>query len=201
MSTRQIPLILASRSPRRAELLKKMGFSFQVIPGEVNEGLNEAMTPREQVIHLATLKAEAVLPKIHQGIVIGADTIVVLEDRILGKPGSHQEAQQMLRALSGKIHTVYTGFTLIKAGGGRLSDVEETDVRFRKLKQQEIDAYVETGGPLDKAGGYGIQEQGGLFIDRIEGCFYNVVGFPLAKFYQALISLLDEKTVHEMMFQ
>jgi septum formation protein len=200
MSKHTVPLILASRSPRRADLLKRMGFSFQVIPGEVVEGLDETLRPEEQVIRLSSRKAEAVLSRFKQGIVIGADTIVVLEDQVIGKPLNNLDARRMLLALSGKTHKVYTGFTLIQIGGRRFSDVEETSVQFRDLKQWEIDAYIETGGPLDKAGGYGIQDQSGLFVERIEGCFYNVVGFPLTKFYQGLKSLLDSETIRRMMF-
>ena len=195
-----IPLILASRSPRRAELLKRMGFSFEVMTGKVTEDLDERLDPVEHVLRLSSLKAEAVLHYVHRGIIIGADTIVSLEGRILGKPKDSQEARRMLDTLSGKTHQVFTGFTLIQVGGERLSDVEETLVEFRDITQWEIDAYVETGGPLDKAGGYGIQDQSGLFVRRIEGCFYNVVGFPLTKFYQDLTTLLDFKTVHRMMF-
>ena len=195
-----VPLILASRSPRRAELLKQMGFSFEVITGKVTEDLNEILNPVEHVLHLSRLKAEAVIPFVHRGIIIGADTIVSLEGRILGKPKDRVEARRMLDTLSGKIHQVFTGFTLIQVGGERLSDVEETLVEFRELSQWEIAAYTDTGGTLDKAGGYGIQDQGGLFVERIEGCFYNVVGFPLTKFYQGLTALLDPETVCRMIF-
>jgi len=196
-----VPLILASRSPRRAELLEKMGFSFDVRVGNVSEKLDHSLDPEEQVMELSVQKAEAVLDKVNDGLIIGADTIVYLDGHILGKPGDKKEAVSMLERLSGKAHQVFTGFTLIQVGGKRYSDVEKTTVFFRELENWEIEAYAETGGPLDKAGGYGIQDQSGLFVERIEGCFYNVVGFPLTKFYHGLKLLYDTDTVRYMMFR
>lgn len=193
-----IQLILASQSPRRAALLKQMGFSFQVLVKPITESVSEGIGPEEHVIQLSRQKAESVLDAVEEGIIIGADTIVFLEGQILGKPKDSQEAQSMLQALSGKTHTVYTGFTLIQIGGDIYSDVEETLVTFRNLESWEIDAYVKTGGSMDKAGGYGIQDRSGLFVDRIDGCFYNVVGFPLTKFYLGLRHLLGIKVFQKL---
>jgi septum formation protein len=196
-----IPMILASRSPRRAELLQRMGFSFEVMVGEVSENLDHSLGPEQQVLRLSVQKAESILHRVHEGLIIGADTIVYLEGEILGKPKDPQEASIMLNKLSGKIHQVFTGFTLIQIGGKRYSDLETTSVFFRNLEEWEIQAYVETGNPMDKAGGYGIQDQSGLFVEKIEGCFYNVVGFPITKFYNGLKVLYDTKTVFQMMFK
>ena len=167
----------------------------------MSEKLDHSLSPEEQVRELSVQKAEAVLDKVNDGLIIGADTIVYLDGHILGKPGDKKEAVSMLERLSGKAHQVFTGFTLIQVGGKRYSDVEKTTVFFRELENWEIEAYAETGGPLDKAGGYGIQDQSGLFVERIEGCFYNVVGFPLTKFYHGLKLLYDTDTVRHMMFR
>ncbi|MCJ7811802.1 Maf family protein [bacterium] len=199
MMNRIPKLILASRSPRRASLLKQMGFSFDVISVPVPEESVTILDPEERTIALSHKKASAVLDRVYEGIVIGADTIVCLEGEILGKPKSKEEAKAMLLKLSGKTHEVYTGFTLIHIGGRLYSDVERTSVTFRVLEEWEINDYVKTGGPLDKAGGYGIQDRSGLFVDRIDGCFYNVVGFPLMKFWEGLKELLHVKTLRHLL--
>jgi len=188
-----IPLILASQSPRRAALLKQMGFSFQIIVKPIDELVEENISPEAHVIQLSRLKAEAVLDSVTEGIIIGADTIVCLDGQILGKPQNSKEAYTMLQLLSGKTHMVYTGFTLLQIGGETYSDVEETAVTFRNLDSWEIKCYIKTGGPMDKAGGYGIQDRSGFFVDHIDGCFYNVVGFPLTKFYLGLRHLLGDE--------
>ncbi len=197
--TDRIPkLILASQSPRRASLLKQMGFAFEVVAVPIPEATVDIPDPEKRTIALSRQKASAVLDRIHEGIVIGADTVVYLNGEILGKPKDRAEAKTMLMKLSGQTHEVYTGFTLIQIGGDRWSDVERTSVTFRKLEEWEVDDYVQTGGPLDKAGGYGIQDRSGLFVDRIEGCFYNVVGFPLTQFWEGLKQLLSAETVRYM---
>ena len=191
-------LILASKSPRRATLLRQMGFHFKVRAKDVSE--NDVITDNviTHVLELSRRKAEAVLDDVNKGIVVGADTVVYLNDQILGKPRDKTEAMCMLRKLSGNTHEVFTGFTLVQVGGGQVSDVEKTAVTFRPLTSWEIEDYVNTGGALDKAGAYGIQDRSGLFVDRIEGCFYNVVGFPLTKFYEGLKKLLDTETLRSM---
>ncbi|MBN2201704.1 septum formation protein Maf [bacterium] len=180
-------LILASRSPRRAELLRRMGFIFDVMEPDIEENVPERGDPRTLVSALSAGKAEAVLNAVRDGWIVGADTVVVLDGAILEKPASPGHAAEMLSRLSGRTHEVFTGFTLIQAlSGRRCSDTERTAVTFRSLDKWEIDDYVSSGAPMDKAGAYGIQDRSGLFVDRIEGCFYNVVGFPLTRFYEAL---------------
>ena len=153
----------------------------------------------QRVVALSKLKAEAVVHDIEEGLIIAADTIVYVNSEILGKPKDSYEAREMLQKLSGKTHEVFTGFSLLQVRGKQLSDVERTTVTFRTLESWEIDDYVDSGGPLDKAGGYGIQDRSGLFVDRIEGCFYNVVGFPLTKFYEGLKQLWAVDKIRNMM--
>ncbi len=180
-------LILASQSPRRAQLLKLVGFEFDTIPSHFDEDSVDVSEPETHVLELSRAKARHVAESVPQGIVIGADTIVVLENRIIGKPHNHQQARDMLKRLSGRVHRVFTGFTLIEKPGNRaFSDFDVTNVHFRQLEDWEIERYVQTNSPMDKAGAYGIQDQSAVFADRIEGCFYNVVGFPLSKFYTAM---------------
>jgi septum formation protein len=143
--------------------------------------------PTEHVLNLSRRKAEDVARRLNRGIVLGADTIVVVDGEILGKPRNPQEARRMLRLLAGRTHMVLTGLTLIDLSRQRsLSDSVVTVVRMRPLSRREIDWYVSTGEPMDKAGSYGIQGKGSILIERIEGCFYNVVGLPLAKLAQML---------------
>lgn len=191
-------IILASKSPRRAALLHQIGFMFQVLTEEVSEDGITTSDPVKHVLELSKRKAEAVLNRIAEGLIIGADTIVFIEGEILGKPKNEKEAKFMLMRLSGKTHEVFTGFTLIQIGGKRFSDIERTAVTFRKLDEWEVDEYVKTGSPMDKAGAYGIQDQSGLFVNRIDGCFYNVVGFPLAKFYEGLKRIFDIDTIQRI---
>ena len=164
-----------------------MGFVFDIMDPGVEENVPERGDPRTLVSALSAGKAEAVLGAVRDGWIVGADTVVVLDGEILGKPASPGRAAEMLSRLSGRTHEVFTGFTLVQAATGRrCSDTERTAVTFRFLERWEIDDYVSSGSPMDKAGAYGIQDRSGLFVDRIEGCFYNVVGFPLTRFYEAL---------------
>jgi septum formation protein len=178
----QVSLILASASPRRRELLAQAGFTFEVVPARVPE----VQEPREDPIHfvtrLAREKAEAVAAThalTPDTLVLGADTIVVVDEEILGKPRDEADAARMLRQLSGKTHQVITGVCLAK-GRERQRAAEVTFVRFNTLSDPEIDAYVATGEPLDKAGAYAIQGRAGRWVPRIHGCYFNVVGLPLA---------------------
>lgn len=189
------PLILASKSPRRADLLRQMGFQFTVLSVPVDESCPEISNPVELVMTLSKRKAEAVVHKVKEGLIIGADTVVVLDNEILGKPVDEKDAARILRKLSGKTHQVYTGFSLVECAGRTISDYEETSVTFHTLSDWEIQSYIETGCPLDKAGAYGIQGRSGLFVKRIKGCFYNVVGFPLNKFYEQLKMLYPPETI------
>ncbi len=185
-------IVLASGSTRRANILTLAGFKFEVQVSAVDEDSEEYTIPENQVLQLSQKKAAKVAETIKDGLVVGADTIVVLDKEVLGKPRNSEHARAMLRRLSGRTHTVYTGLAIMdKATAREAGDYERTQVTFRRLSEQEIEHYVRTKSPLDKAGGYGIQDQGALFVAAINGCFYNVMGFPLAKFYTTLRGLLN----------
>jgi len=170
-------LILASGSPRRRELLSRIVDEFAVVPSRAAE--EERGEPRARALTAAVAKAREVGSRC-EGIIIAADTLVVIDRKALGKPKTTGEAADMLRELSGREHRVVTGLCVLDAKAGReLSAVEETRVCFRALSDEEIEAYVRTGEPLDKAGAYAIQGRGALFVERICGDFYNVVGLPL----------------------
>ena len=188
------PIVLASRSPRRIHLLRQIGISFTVQESGVDETVPEGTSPDEIVRMLSLEKAKRVAEGMDSGIVIGADTIVVLNGTVLGKPTSEADAVRMLRLLSGKTHAVYTGLALIDVETGKSRvDLERTEVTFRSLTEREIDLYVKSGSPMDKAGAYGIQDDyGAVFVERINGCFYTVVGFPLSKFYTMFNVFLTE---------
>ncbi len=184
-------LILASASARRAHLLRLLGLEFEIQASGVEEDEEAHLMPEVHVLELAQKKAERVAENIKEGLVVGADTIVVVDHRILGKPSDPREAHAMLRLLSGRPHEVYTGFALVDRPSGRtVSDYERTRVYFRDLSDEEIARYVATESPMDKAGAYGIQDLSAVFVTRIEGCFYNVVGLPLAKFYRTAQAFL-----------
>jgi septum formation protein len=178
----QRPLILASASPRRRELLAQAGFSFEVIPTDVPEVRKPGENPIRFVTRLAREKAEAVAAThavAPDTLVLGADTIVVVDEQVLGKPQDAADAGRMLRLLSGQTHQVITGVCLAR-GRERQRAAEVTFVRFVTLSDQEIDGYIATGEPLDKAGAYAIQGRAGRWVPRIHGCYFNVVGLPLA---------------------
>ncbi len=182
------PLVLASASPRRRALLKQMGVPFDVHPADIDETAPPDTEPSALVGHLAMQKALTVAAHYPDRLVLGADTIVVLEGEVLGKPRDAAHARTLLRRLSGKMHTVFTGLALVHLGTTRrVAAHEETDVYVADLSDDEIDAYVGTGAPLDKAGAYGIQDDyGAVFIHRIAGDYYTVVGLPLHRFYTLL---------------
>jgi septum formation protein len=175
-------LVLASASPRRRELLAQAGFTFDVFTADVPEVRKPGEDPIRFVSRLAREKAEAVAER-HavppDTIVLGADTIVLVDDEILGKPQDQADAARMLRLLSGRTHQVITGVCLVK-GRERQRAAEVTFVRFHTLSEKEIEAYVATGEPMDKAGAYAIQGRAGRWVPRIHGCYFNVVGLPLA---------------------
>ena len=175
----QYNLILASGSPRRRELLERVGLSFTVHPADVDETLVPGLTAQEQVMRLSQIKAEAVAKELTgDGVILSADTVVVLDGTILGKPKNSADAERMLRALSGRGHLVLTGIT-VRRGPEIETRCEETEVHIRPLSQREIQTYVATGEPMDKAGAYGIQGQGALLVERIDGDFFNVMGLPV----------------------
>ena len=175
-------IVLASASPRRRELLSMMGFeNFKVIPDESEEQVPHNLSPAQTVCAIALNKAKNVsLLCCDNEIVIAADTLVYLEGRPLGKPENDNHAISMLRELSGRRHTVYTGIAVVK-GDVRTTAFEQTDVFFREISDEEIRAYVKTGEPMDKAGAYGAQGRGAVFIERIEGDFFNVMGLPICR--------------------
>jgi septum formation protein len=189
------PVVLASRSPRRLALLSQIGLTVRVIVSDVPEDLDPTLTPEANAESLARLKALHVARDIDDGIVLGADTIVVLDHHVLGKPVDEADAERMLMLLSGRTHTVYTGFALVQRPSGRvISGYEETKVTFRELPVEEVRSYIRGGSPMDKAGSYGIQDDyGAVFVTRIEGCYYNVVGLPLARVHEAMRKLTEER--------
>ena len=193
-------IILASRSPRRAALLRQMNIEFRIKAIEVSEDSDKKNDPEAFVKEISLRKAKAAADEVRTGLIIAADTIVYLQGEILGKPNSVAEAKEMLSKLSRNTHEVYTGFTLLLKKGRTYQDVEKTRVTFRELEGWEIDAYVATGSPMDKAGSYGIQDQSGFFVEKIEGCFFNVVGFPITKFYQGLKQLVDHELIRKHLF-
>ncbi len=184
-------VILASSSPRRQQLLRQMGATFDVVPPDADETCLPDEGPIAMVKRLALLKAETVAEGRSSGVVLGSDTTVFLNGEVLGKPADHEEAADMLGRLSGNTHVVYTGFACIDLESGRtIVDHDEAEVTFRDLSPDEISTYVATGSSLDKAGAYGIQDDyGAVFINRICGDFYTVMGLPITKVYLTLREL------------
>ncbi len=186
-------LILASQSPRRQELLKLFHIPFIVRVADIDEAMDANKAPFDEVARVSRLKALAVRRE-ETDIVIAADTIVVVEGAVLGKPHSCDEAKEMLRLLSGRDHQVMTGVTVLK--GDRAETVTEvTDIHFRPLTENEIDAYVRSGEPMDKAGAYGIQGGAALFAEKMVGDYYNVMGLPVCRLWQMLQRIAPELTL------
>ena len=190
-----LPLILASGPPRRRELLDLMGLTYTVETPDVDESFSGR--PSETVMEISRRKAAAVAARHSDSIIIAADTLV-FADGALGKPHTPERAKEMLRSLAGNWHHVYTGITVINTRSGRvLRNVDKTRVHLVPMTEQEIDAYVATGEPLDKAGAYGIQGMGGMFVDRIDGSYSNVVGLPMSmlRIMLAQVGGVDERGV------
>jgi len=184
-------IVLASNSPRRKELLRQIGLTFTAEAAHVDEGHLPGERPETYAVRLAVEKAEAVAIKhrIGENIIIAADTVVALGDTILGKPVDAADAIRMLTRLSGRVHKVISGLVVMDARTGDVqSDHVDTMVWFRTLTYEQILWYVDTKEPLDKAGAYGIQGKGALLIDRIEGCYFNVVGLPLSRLGEMLLN-------------
>lgn len=180
-------IILASASPRRKELLEILGLCFSTISVDIDESLLPGEPPRDAVRRLARLKADAAMPRLSEdSIIIAADTVVALDGQIMGKPLDEEDARHKLSRLSGRQHEVITA-VCVKIGE-EVCEVEDetTRVFFRTLSEEEIAAYAASGESLDKAGAYGIQGRGGLLVDKIEGCYFNVVGLPLSRLYLIL---------------
>ena len=183
-------LILASQSPRRKELLGLFHIPFTIRVADIDETMDSALPPQREVARVSRLKANAT-PHGEQDVVVAADTIVVCDGKVLGKPKSEDDAFSMLRLLSGKDHQVMTGLTVLR-GNAATVHTEITDIHFRDLSDEEIRAYIRTGEPMDKAGAYGIQGGAALFVERINGDYYNVMGLPVCRLGQILKTIAPE---------
>jgi septum formation protein len=187
-----LPIYLASKSPRRRKLLKQINLNFKSFTVYLEEKIIPGEKPSTSVKRLSKEKLEIARQKVKRGIIITADTIVVLNSKVIGKPKDKKEAKRILIKLSGTVHAVYTGFSIYNTENKMLlTDYEKTFVEFRTLNEKEIDDYIKSGSPMDKAGAYGIQDDfGAVFIKKINGCYYNVVGLPLTKVYQTLMKMI-----------
>ncbi|MGE5402381.1 MAG: Maf family protein [Ignavibacteriales bacterium] len=183
-----VPIYLASKSPRRRKLLELLNLKFDSFDVDLDEEILDGEHPVETVKRLSRQKLELARKRVQNGIIITADTIVVLDHQIIGKPKDESDAEKILGFLSGRTHCVYTGFAICNmVKGVTVIDHEKTLVTFRELSTEEIRDYIKTGSPMDKAGAYGIQDDfGAVFVKRINGCYYNVVGLPLTKLYDTL---------------
>lgn len=175
-------LILASASPRRQELLSQLGTPFTVLPADIDERHHAGEAPRDYVMRMSRTKAQKVAQQYPEAWVLGADTIVTIDDRILGKPKDAADAAAMLGSLSGRVHAVMTGLALVQHGRGYAAvETVSTHVYFRTLSEADIATYIAAKKPFDKAGAYAIQDQEGVFVERYEGCYTNVVGLPVKR--------------------
>lgn len=187
MGKKRPEIILASASPRRRELLEQIGITdCRVVPSEVDETAVCGASPADTAMLLALAKARAVAANEPAAVVIAADTLVVLDGSVLGKPANRREAAAMLTALSGREHEVITGFAVVQGGGREICDYSLTRVGFRRIAPAEITAYLATGEADDKAGAYGIQGKAAVFVTGIEGCYFNVVGLPVSALARVL---------------
>jgi septum formation protein len=177
-------IILASGSPRRTEILERAGWPHQVMVAGIDESVRPHEDPPTYVQRLARSKAEAVAQRLEAGLVLGADTTVVIDGQILGQPTDEADARRMLDLLNGKWHEVLTGIALVRVGGESRVDYETTRVRFAEMSASEIDWYIETGEAFGKAGAYGIQGKAALFIEEIQGDYFNIMGLPIRLVYE-----------------
>lgn len=179
-------LILASKSPRRSELLRAVGWPFEAVPADIDETQHPDETPVDYVKRLAIEKAEAVAARVSSGLILAADTTVVVDEHVLGQPEDDADARRMLKLLNGRWHEVLTGVALLRAGDGEgaVADYECTRVKFSEMSDEEIDWYVATGEPRGKAGAYGIQGRAAILIEEIRGDYFNIVGLPLRLVYE-----------------
>ena len=186
------PIILASGSPRRKSLLDLIDLQFSVVPSSIYEDFEIDLNPTDFVKHYASLKAQDIANNNSDSLVIGADTIVVLDKEILGKPTDENDSKLMLRKLSGRTHIVITGVALIWQDHSKINVFsEKTKVTFNRLTDEQIQYYIDIYQPFDKAGSYGIQDWFAVCVKKIDGCFYNVMGFPLSKFYQHFTNIIN----------
>ena len=182
----QRKIILASNSPRRIEILKKIINDFEVVPSKYEEDNTLKVSPSELVLHHSLSKGKNVANSIDNGVVISADTIV-FHNKILGKPKNPEQAKEMLKTISGQTIEVFTGLAVIDVDNNKqYQDYEMTRVKMKEMNAKEIESYVKTGEPLDKAGAFGIQEKGSLLVEKIDGCYYNVMGLPIYKLSKLL---------------
>lgn len=179
-------MILASRSPRRQELLRVISEDFRIVPAVGEEVIPDGASPMDAVLMLSRQKAEEIYSQYREELIISADTVVAIDNMILGKPRDEEQAFEMLKTLSGRLHTVFTGVCVIFPDGYSENFAERTDVEFYPLSDKEIEDYIATGEPMDKAGAYGIQEKGALLVKRISGDFYNVMGLPISRLARVL---------------
>jgi septum formation protein len=186
------PVYLASKSPRRKKLLNQLNIKFKVINIHTNEENKNGESPSRMVKRLSKEKMARAREKVNDGIIITADTIVVVDNKILGKPKDERDAEKILKRLSGRTHTVYTGYSVFNCRNKKfITDYEKTSVTFRELERDEIKNYIASGTPMDKAGAYGIQDDfGAVFIKKINGDYYNVVGLPLSSLYDSLKKII-----------
>lgn len=187
-----LPIYLASKSPRRRYLLKSLGLTFKTFAVELEEEIFDGEHPIRTVKRLASEKMEGAEKRVKKGIIITADTIVVLNKHVLGKPKDKKDAFRILKLLSGRTHIVYTGYCIKNSATGKtILGYEKTQVTFNKLEDKMIRDYIEGGSPMDKAGAYGIQDDfGAVFVKKIEGCYYNVIGLPVSKVYKSLKEII-----------
>ena len=188
----KIQIYLASSSPRRKRLLQQLNIPFKTISVDIDEKIRRNETPLKAVKRLSLEKMKEAKKLIKKGIIITADTIVVLNNQIIGKPKNQKDAEKILEKLSGKTHKVYTGFSIFNSVNRKMiTEYEKTFVKFRELNKKEIVDYISMGSPMDKAGAYGIQDDfGAVFVEKINGCYYNVVGLPLTKVYKSLLKVI-----------
>ena len=180
-------IILASSSPRRKELLKQIGLDFKIVPSKYEEDMTMKMSHTKLAKVLAYGKAKDVADRVKEGVVIGTDTFLVFGDKRIGKPKDAKDAKRILNSLSNKYIKIYSGIAIIDVKNKReIVDVEITKIKFKKLSKKEIDGYIKTKEPLDKAGAFGVQGIGAVFIEKIDGCYSNVVGLPLFNLYKNL---------------
>lgn len=189
-------IILASQSPRRKELLSLLGFPYTVRASDIDEGMDPNIPPEQEVRRVSRLKALAA-NRSPEDVVIAADTIVVCDDTVLGKPRDPEDARRMLRLLSGREHQVMTGLTVLR-GDACISHTEITQIRFRELSEKEICRYVQSGEPMDKAGAYGIQGGAAVFVEAISGDYFNVVGLPVCRLHRILSQMIPEYIAQPM---
>ncbi|MEI6316437.1 MAG: nucleoside triphosphate pyrophosphatase [bacterium] len=180
-------IILASTSPRRKELLAKTGLAFEICPGDYEEDMTLQMEPKELAKFLSLGKAQSVVSKFPDALIIGSDTFLSFEDKVLGKPHTPEKAKEMLQMLRGNMHSVLTGYAIIDTKNNKIiNDVVETKVCFKNYSDQEIDEYIATGEPLERAGGYAIQEIGKKLVEKIDGDLDSAIGLPVKNILESL---------------